>query len=94
MPFDRPLPKAAGSAAHWIATVRFDVTGVIVEAGPHLQVLTSTAMGKAGVPQSQTAGGGTSIIMTITPQEARELADALNAWADNPTDSVVFSRAR
>lgn len=78
----------------WIATVRFDAQGVIGAAGPHLQVLSSSAMGLSGVPAAATAGGGTSIMLTITPDEAREFGQALLDWADNPTDSTVFSRIR
>ncbi len=87
-------PIVYGDGAEWVAHVRFDVSGVLLEEGPHVQVLCTTAMGKAGAPASMTAGGSSGVMMAITPEEARELADALNAWADNPTDSVVFSRVR
>jgi hypothetical protein len=78
----------------WIATVRLDMSGVIVNSDAHLQVLSTSAMGLAGVPSAATAGGGTSVMMTLTPDEAREMGQRLIDWADSPTDSVVFTRVR
>ncbi len=92
-PPKRP-PVVEGSPETWVAKVRFDATGVITDAGPHVQMLCTTAMGKLGAPASQTAGGGSSVMMALTPEEARELAESLISWADSPTDTQIFLRVR
>jgi hypothetical protein len=92
--FPKRQPIDMGDGGTWVATIRVDMSGVILDAGPHVQMLCTSAMGKSGVPQNVTAGGGSSVMMALTPEEAREMADALTAWADNPTDSVIFTRSR
>jgi hypothetical protein len=105
LPYDRPTASGAQRSditiapvqcggPKWIANVRLDAQGVIGSGGPHVQLLSTSAMGLSGAPSDQTAGGGTSIMLTVTVDDARAMGQALLDWADNPTDSVIFSRQR
>lgn len=97
--YDRPVatpsiaPVQCGGPK-WIATVRLDVEGVIVDGNPHVQVLSTTAMGLSGAPSSSSASSGSSVRLTISPDEARALGQSLFEWAENPTDILIFSRER
>ena len=93
LPSDRTsVARAAGS---WVAQVRLEVQGLTAPDGdPHVAFLISESMGKAGVPASQSGGSHASVRITMTPAEARELADALNAWADTPSDATIYTRQR
>jgi hypothetical protein len=86
-----PAGRTAGT---WIAQVRLDVLGTEDGPDPYVRIVLSPSVGKAGVPMSQSAGmhGGTSL--TMTPAEARAMGEALIAWADNPTETTIYTRTR
>jgi hypothetical protein len=90
-----PVPaseRVAAPPATWVSGVRLDVSG---EAGedPYVAILMTVATGKSAA-QSQTASGYGTIRLTLNPEEARALGQALEAWADDPTAGTLFVRTR
>ncbi len=89
------VAQTATKGGTWIASVRLQVEATDANAGdPHVRLILSEAVGKAGVPMSETGGANASVSLTMSPAKAREMADALNAWADDPQEGTIFVLAR
>lgn len=87
------VPISPRPSAGWIGTVRLDVQGEPGDS-PYAAVILSQASGASGLPPQSTGGSYSTVRLTLTPDEARRLADALADWAANPVEASIFSIVR
>jgi len=95
LPAERGEPVEK-SAPRWFTVGRLDVSGTD-DSNPSqffAQVVCTTYGERFGVPQTESSNMRSEVRVNLSPAEARALANALIAWADNPTHTMIFTATR
>jgi hypothetical protein len=89
MAADRPKPPAPV----WVAQARLQVDGEPGDGESQPAYVGFLVMANAGKATTldETASTSSSVRITVTPAQARVIADALTAWLDNPTNATTIA---